>query len=88
VADRVVYKFPLQLKTGPQFVPMPKGAGVVHVHEQDERPCLWALCDSDELGQRVFWVFATGEKLPPHRFQFYGTVHIGWTVWHVFEEVA
>jgi pyruvate/2-oxoglutarate dehydrogenase complex dihydrolipoamide dehydrogenase (E3) component len=79
-----VYKYPLTLAGEPQGVQMPVDARVVHVHEQNDRPVLWALVSPDSPAvTRVFEVIATGGRVPNGNYL--GTVHISWTVWHVFE---
>ena len=85
---RRVYKYPLQLHSGPQVVTMPHGAQIVHVHEQDDRPVLWAEVNTTgPAHDRIYWVFATGEDIPIRVKRHVGTIHVGWTVWHVYEEV-
>jgi len=85
-AARRVYKYPLLLAAGPQQVEMPIVATVLHVHEQNDRPVLWAEVNtSARLTTRTFAVFATGEDVPVG-WRYVGTVHVGWTTWHVFEE--
>lgn len=79
-----VYKFPLAMDRGWQRVEMPDGARVVHVHEQDGRACLWASVNATRpVVVRHFGVFATGEEIPTGAYV--GTIHLGWTVWHIFE---
>jgi hypothetical protein len=81
----VVFKYPLALRGGRQNMLMPVGAEVLHVHAQDERPTLWALVNTTAAPvARIFVVCATGEDVPLGA-RHLGTVHIGWTVWHVFE---
>lgn len=84
--ERTVFKYPLNLKSRAQTVSMPVGARIVHVHEQDERPVLWAEVNtSAPVGERTFSIFATGEPIAAGFPCYVGTVHVGWTVWHVYE---
>lgn len=84
VPTHSVYKFPLSKDGGWQSVEMPDGARVVHVHEQDGRPCMWAAVNpSRPAVVRHFGLFATGEEIPTSIYV--GTIHLGWTVWHLFE---
>ena len=86
---KVVHKYQLRLVGGPQVVQMPADAHIVHVHEQDERPTLWAYVDIDRLPvTRVFSIFATGQPIEIPVHSYVGTIHVGWTVWHVYEDVA
>lgn len=83
-ARGVVYKYPLTLSPS-QTIEMPYGANIVHVHEQDNRPCLWAEVNtSSPIIERTFCVVATGEDVPMGA-RHVGTIHIDWTVWHVYE---
>lgn len=82
---RRVFKYPLQLTSGPQEVKMPPSF-ILHVHEQNGAPCLWAEVDpSADPDARTFYVVATGEDVPPGG-NYVGTVHIGWTVWHIYDD--
>ena len=87
---RAVWKFPLSLSSGPQNVTLPEGATIVHAHAQtiggSPKPVMWAEVNPDAgTSERTFHVVATGEEfsVPFHRYV--GTVHIDWTVWHVYE---
>lgn len=89
IADpaRRVYKYSLQLGLGSQQVEMPHGANIVHVHAQNERPVLWAEVNtSAPVVRRTFTVVSTGQDVPVG-WAYIGTVHIGWKVWHVYEDV-
>ena len=87
MADRRVWKYPLSLRPGPQRVTLPALSEIVHVHAQNDTPTLWAQVDGAVREQtRTFYVVATGEPIPEHAEHYVGTVHIGWTVWHIFEK--
>lgn len=91
MADRRIWKYPLELRGGPQAVSMPHGAEIVHVHAQvlggSPRPVLWAeVNDSGPTQERSFYVVATGEEIPFEARHHLGTIHIEWTVWHVYEK--
>jgi hypothetical protein len=86
---RAVWKFPLALNPVAQLVSMPIGSRVIHVHEQNGRPALWAEVHPDQPSDsRLFRVFATGERIDDPAYCYVGTVHIDWTVWHVYEDVS
>lgn len=86
-----VYKYPLRISSAPQTVEMPRGAEVVHVHSQvlggEPRACLWAEVDTAAPGvHRHFAAYATGEDIDVQLgARFVGTIHVDWTVWHVYE---
>lgn len=84
--SRQILKYPLELTARAQPVPMPAGARVVHVQEQHGLPTMWAEVDPRNVTeQRNFRVFATGEDIPEAWHNYIGTVHISWTVWHIYE---
>ncbi len=80
-------------------VEMPKGARILHVAGQRENLCIWALVDTDHLGElHHFRVYPTGAALPEDFKEgpsftedgdrYIGTAHCGPFVWHVFERSA
>ena len=84
-----VYKYPLALSPRAQEIEMPMASRIVHVATQmlqgQEVPVLWAVVSPTEAPViRRFTIFATGEDIAP-RWGYIGTVHIGWTVWHIHE---
>lgn len=78
----IVGKFGLELRSGPQPVGMQRWAKIVHVHVQDSCPM------DRELETRTFHVYATGEPIDLPVYRYVGTVHVGWTVWHVYESAV
>lgn len=85
---RTIWKF--RIEPGRGTVEMPKGAVVVSVQSQDNRPAIWALCDAAAPKEsRTFRVFATGEPFELAGLEYLGTFHLdaGALVFHVFEEV-
>ena len=70
---------------------LPKGAEVLSVQVQKDKPCIWVLVDpSNEKELRVFRVYGTGHELPDNPGKFIGTFQLfdGDLVFHVFEEKA
>lgn len=64
---------------------MPRGARVVHVALQHDRPTLWAEVDTDvELVPRGVAVVGTGLPIPGDGASHVGTFHDGGWVWHVY----
>lgn len=86
MGKRVVWKYPLALTSATQQVTMPAGARVVHVQVQGSEPTLWAEVDPEESRTmlRLFRVVATGVPVPAF-FDHRGTIHLDWTVWHIYE---
>lgn len=86
-----VYKYPLRISSAPQTLNLPRGAKVVHVHSQEvggeARACLWLEVNTTAPAvHRTFAVYATGEDIDvQYQARHVGTVHVDWTVWHVYE---
>lgn len=81
-----IWKFPLRI--GLTVAQMPLGAKVLHVHEQNGMPCLWALVDPAKPTQeRRFVTEGTGHSLDTEctPFRYIGTAHCHGFVWHAFE---
>lgn len=82
---RVVHKYPL-IRLGANPVHMPKGAKLLHVHDQDGVPHVWALVDPDAAQcVRTIVVLGTGQ-LYTVPGDYIGTAHCGGYVWHAFDE--
>lgn len=86
---RAVWKFPVPL-IGEVEHDIPLGAVLLHVHEQtlmrQNHAVAWFEVDLNERlhVRRTFTVFATGESVADGAV-YVGTVHVGWTVWHLYE---
>lgn len=84
----MIYKYCLPGHTGETFARMPRGARLLHVHEQYGELIVWALVDPDARPcNRSFAVVGTGQTHPTELFihPYVGTAHIGPFVWHVFD---
>lgn len=67
---------------------MPKGAEVIHVHEQDGGLFVWALaCENNAMVSRLFNVYGAGHPLRAPLGKYRGTAHLlqGKLVLHVFD---
>lgn len=83
-----IFKYPLEVGCA-HNVYMPRGAQVLHVHEQNGVPTLWALVDpTQEEEARLFSVVGTGWGISDlaNNATYRGTAHCGSFVWHVFED--
>ena len=84
----VIYKYELEPKQV-QDLMMPVGAKILHVANQFEKICLWALVDRlAEHKPRRFVIFLTGEQdFEAEKSNYLGTVLMqnGVLVLHVFE---
>lgn len=83
-----VWKYTLELSDEPQVLSIPKGAEILTVAGQHDKPALWALVEPTAVREpRTFRVFGTGRPVP-YGLQFVGTAicHGGSLVWHVFED--
>jgi hypothetical protein len=86
----VIYKYELRV-TDVQIISMPKGARVLHVGNQHEHLCVWAVVDpSQPMIRRGFAVFGTGQLGVPQEtddVKYIGSVQMrgGALVRHVFD---
>ena len=90
MAERVVYKFPVEASRGFGPVHMQDGAEIVHVDHQPFGVFVWAVCDPDApLVTRLLGIFGTGFKVPADGV-YIGTAKQGdgAFMWHVFESEA
>lgn len=80
-----VFKYPLEVKDGPQDPGVPHGAQILHVAMQDGKICIWALIDTrQKASNRLFVVYGTGHPITTVG-PYIGTAHDRQFVWHVFE---
>lgn len=86
---KTIYKYPLKVDDY-QTVIMPRGAQILTVQAQREKPCIWALVDIDnEPEKRYFRMAGTGHIInSKDKFlRYIGTFQVmrGDLVFHVFE---
>lgn len=84
--SKTIWKYELEPST---TLEMPVGAKILHVHEQNDVMCLWALVDTEApLEVRTFSVYGTGHPMHNHPMEYIGTAHLsgGSLVLHVFED--
>ena len=86
---RIIYKYPLKVEDY-QVITMPKGAQILTVQAQRERPCIWALVDTDnDPEKRYFRIAKTGHpiRLKEKLLRYIGTFQLIGSdlVFHVFE---
>lgn len=85
--SQVIYKY--QVLIDDQFsIDLPKGAQVLSVGVQHDRPYVWVLQDPGApLYRRLFAVATTGNPLPPGCDKFIGTFQLmgGRFIGHLFE---
>jgi hypothetical protein len=87
---RQVFKYELPIKDECDVF-MPEGSEILHVGNQHEKMCVWALADAsrrDEL--RYFRIAGTGRALPDVGLKYLGSAQFagGALVFHVFERVT
>lgn len=79
-----VFKYPLEMRDGPQDFSVPKFAEVVLVDEQRGQICVWMEIDDHNPPEvRKFAVYGTGRKVKGRHC---GSVVMEPFVWHVYEE--
>lgn len=82
-----IYKYPLYVQEGAEIT-MPKGAQVLCVQEQNNRPYIWALTDPERPDEtRRFSVYGTSWDVTSPPGKYVGTFQLdnGSLVFHVFE---
>jgi hypothetical protein len=87
---KTIYKY--LIEPGTDAFEMPKGAQVLTVQTQDNRPHIWALIDVDEsrVEMRKFVPYGTGHLMPDEPGQYIGTFQLngGALVFHLFEQAT
>ena len=82
-----IFKYALET-TDSQIVNMPKGAKILCIQVQYEKPCIWALVDPEKESEpRIFEIFGTGNPVPDRDRRYIGTYQLmgGQLVFHCFE---
>lgn len=88
-----IWKFTLEVEDY-QKILMPKGARILSVQTQNNKPCIWAICntETDEKEEHEFEIYGTGNPFyEGHHFgkgfRFIGTFQLmnGAFVGHLFE---
>lgn len=91
--NKVIWKFPLAT-ADKQDISLPKGAEILCVQTQDDKPYLWALVEEGFTENRTFEIFGTGQKInyDSGTARYIDRKYIGSFqqqegvfVWHVFE---
>lgn len=83
--NNVIYKVALEL-TGVQKIVVRRGAKILSVQVQDNRICLWALINKNELLDILtIEIHGTGRPINHDPGIHLGTVQMGDMVWHVFQ---
>lgn len=88
-----IWKFKLEI-TDSQTVTMPIGYEIISVQNQNEKACIWAICDdeTERYSQCRIRCFGTGQEMGDFSMRknlFIGTVQFnnGALVFHFFEEI-
>lgn len=83
---RTIWKYEL---TPSSYFTMPAGAMILDVQVQYDKPCMWALVDTDQATyqQRHFVIYGTGHVITHDDMVYIGTFQLdhGSLVFHVFE---
>lgn len=87
---KVIWKFELSVDN--LSIEMPKGAEILSVQVQNNKPCIWALVDPKApMKEKVIEVFGTGKEVPCDGISrtFIGTFQLqdGMWVFHLFERI-
>ena len=83
---RTIYKYELEV-TDYQDIPMPLCAQILTIQVQHDKPCIWALVNTERpiQKQRIF-ICGTGHPYDENFDRYLGTfqLHSGSLVFHVF----
>jgi hypothetical protein len=72
---------------GEQSIIVPISSNLLHFHEQEGSLQVWAAVPAEGTPRpRNLFVAATGQEVDNTRWVYIATAHLGWTVWHLFEE--
>jgi hypothetical protein len=85
---KTIYKYELTI-TNEQVIKIPVDAEILSVQVQHEKPCLWALVDTDNLDKNIkIHMFGTGHPLPNMELKYLGTFQMrhGHLIFHCFYE--
>lgn len=81
------YQFPPKSEI---VVPLPEGATILHVGEQDGMITLWAFADSTRTPEhRLFRIYGTGHAVAESAENHVATIQMrDGFVWHLFERTS
>jgi len=86
---KVIYKYDIWILKIEIIIQMPKGAKILSVKVQNNKPRMWVLADPDKpMVQRQFLLLETGQKFAPYvDLNHVGTFQLrdGDFVGHLFE---
>jgi len=91
---KTIWKYRLRELDIVSRIRMRKGAKILHFGTQLDKPCLWALVDSDaEEVYREFLIVGTGwkfEEKKGKKLKYIGTILVRGDslVWHLFEVIG
>jgi hypothetical protein len=79
-----IWKYELDV-TDIQAVPMPEGAVIRHVGQQNGQLCVWAEVNASAPSvDLLFEIIGTGNPMPARNRTYRGSVQVGIFVWHVY----
>ncbi len=82
---RTIKAFRLDRLTDP-VVMMPRGARILRISTDGNRPTIWAICRGDVPAvKRLIRIFQSGEELPDEPGEYLNTIITLGTEWHCFD---
>jgi hypothetical protein len=82
---RMIKKFQLDRMTSP-IVMMPRGAKILRIVEERNRPIIWAICRNDAPAvKRLIRIFRSEEELPDEPGEYLNTITTLGCEWHCFD---
>lgn len=83
MANRTIFKFPIELTDRPTIVPAPI-LEILDVEFQGNNLYVWAEVDDGPSENFPFYVIGTGHPIPDEAVDHVGTVHKNGFVWHIY----
>lgn len=85
---KVIYKYPLKIQEF-QLVPLPDGAEILSIQEQDGKLMLWAIVENEnEKSYLALNIYGTGQKIKEGKLlKYISTAQLDSFVWHIFIEM-
>lgn len=82
---RTIRAFRLDRLTDPVIM-MPRGAKILQISADGNRPTIWAICRSDvPTVRRLIRLYQSGEELPDEPGEYLNTIITLGTQWHCFD---
>lgn len=79
--------FKYRIEIGQNWIDVPEGGTPMHVAFKDDGLYVWILVEDNPPSKMCINVYATGQEFDDFGQWYLGTVHMDWTVWHVWHQM-